>query len=292
MRELAAVGGALQRTLSERCALLRFDLPWEYEVAAAAGGGVSPADAAVRDRAWSRSAAEAGLRVSAAEIQPRATVLIDLRPDEGALLAAMKSKWRYNVRLAHRRGVTVQAAGIERIAEWYALFRETAARDRIAIHAEEYYRAAFEESEHAPDGPRLELLLAHHEHDLLAGIVVAYHRRRATYLYGASAELKRSVMPAYALQWEAIRRARRAGMLEYDLFGIPRFADERHRMFGLYRFKTGFGGRIVERPGCVDLPLQPIRYGVFRSGEAARAALARFRKRGRTYSGSGVGGTG
>ncbi len=279
---LQQAGTELVRELPERCAMLRFDLPWEYELGPATRRG-ELSDARGRAASWRAAARGAGLRLSGTEIQPRATVLIDLTADEDALLAGMKSKWRYNVRLAARRGVTVQRADAGRLEDWYALYRATARRDRIAIHSQAYYRAVFEEAARATDAPNLELLLAYHEQELLAGIVVAHYRGRATYLYGAGADHKRNLMPAYALQWEAMRRARRAGMHVYDMFGIPRSPDEPHRMHGLYRFKTGFGGCIVERPGCIDLPVERLRYGAFRAAEATRAIPQRIRAAGQAY---------
>ncbi len=276
---LAELGESLARRLPQHTSFIRFDLPWEFNVGAA---GEDPhAEPTELSRARNTLAQTGRLRRSYSEIQPRATVLIDLDGDDEALLAGMKSKWRYNIRLAARRGVTVQTVGSEYLGEWYRLYRETAARDRIAIHSESYYRAVFEVAAEVRDGPALELMLARHEGDLLAGIVVARYRGRATYLYGASADRKRNLMPTYALQWEAMQRARDAGMQVYDLFGIPRSADEKHRMQGLYRFKTGFGGRVVERPGCVDYRLQAVRYGAFRAAETLRAARVRLRKPGK-----------
>ncbi len=272
---LAELGESLARQLPQHTSFIRFDLPWEFAVGAA--GDDRQTEPAKLSRARSMLGRAGRLRRSEGEIQPRATVLINLDDDE-ALLAQMKSKWRYNIRLAARRGVTVETVGPELLDEWYRLYRETAARDRIAIHSESYYRAVFEVADEVPDAPEIELMLARHEGELLAGIIVARYRERATYLYGASADRKRNLMPTYALQWEAMRRARDAGMRVYDLFGIPRSADEKHRMQGLYRFKTGFGGCVVERPGCVDYRLRTVRYGAFRAVEALRAARLRRRK--------------
>ncbi len=279
---LREFGQELASAIDTSVAMLRFDPPWELDIGAATGrlDETEAAQAgAARDAARRSAARNAGLRAPGVEIQPRATVLIDVTQDEEALLAGMKSKWRYNLRLAAKRGVSVESAGPGLLSRWYALYRETAARDRIAIHSEQYYRAVFEVAAATPDGPEIELLLAYHEGELLAGIVVGYYRGRATYLYGAASNRKRNLMPAYALQWEAMQRAKAAGMRVYDLFGIPRTSSDRHRMQGLYRFKTGFGGRIVERPGCLDLPIQPLRYRAFRAVELARDTRARLRKR-------------
>jgi lipid II:glycine glycyltransferase (peptidoglycan interpeptide bridge formation enzyme) len=77
-------------------------------------------------------------------------------------------------------------------------------------------------------------------------------------------------MPAYALQWRAIQDAKTAGCLEYDFFGIPPVDDPNHPMYGLYRFKTGWGGTIIHRPGCWDFSCRPHLYRMYRLAEAAR----------------------
>ena len=87
-------------------------------------------------------------------------------------------------------------------------------------------------------------------------------------------------MPSYGLQWRAIRLARQRGCSFYDLFGIPPDADPRHPMHGLFRFKTGFGGRVVNRLGCYDVSWRPLAYRLYSGAEALRRAYYRgWRKR-------------
>ncbi len=274
---LAALAAALRPHLAG-CLFLRYDLPWALRPEG--GAGLHPG----------------GLRASglrkAIDIQPPDTVVLDLGYEEESLLAAMKAKTRYNIGLAAKKGVRVEEGGTADLPAWYELYRETARRDRITLHDFDYYRRQFEFAQTgsvAGDGaagqepgvkPGLKLLLARHEGDLLAGIIVAVHGRAATYLYGASSDAKRNLMPAYALQWEAIRLARRRGCLTYDLFGIPPSPDPTHPMHGLYRFKTGFGGRTVNRPGCWDFPYHRAGYAAYAVAERARAwYFRRFRKR-------------
>jgi lipid II:glycine glycyltransferase (peptidoglycan interpeptide bridge formation enzyme) len=228
---------------------------------------------------------------AAAEVQPPDTVIVDLSRGEAAVLAAMKNKWRYNVRLAEKKGVAVEcvrASGhgagdlAEAIDSFYALYEETARRDRIALHSKSYYLRLLElgramtandrggEILGAETRPDLRIWFARHEGKLLASIITLYMGGRATYLYGASSDEKRELMPAYALQWAAMRGAMVEGCRSYDLFGIPPTDDEAHPMHGLYRFKTGFGGRIVHRPGCWDYPLRPFAYRLYRLAERAR----------------------
>lgn len=272
---LQSVRAALSRLVDEaghrEPHIVRWDVPWAV-------------DAFDRDEAR-----RLGL-VPSARVQPPDTVVIDLSPDEDALLGTMKSKTRYNVRLAGRKGVEVTRAegadALSSLSAWYELYRVTAQRDRIAIHPEQYYRdvvgTAVEMQEAGEAAPTFTMYTAHHEDDLLAGIVVASWDGMSTYLYGASANHKRNLMASYQLQWEAIRGARAAGDTAYDMFGIPPTDDPGHSMHGLYRFKTGFGGRVVHRPGCWDLSPAPLSAALFRAAERTRAWYHhRLRKRAR-----------
>lgn len=251
--------------LGRRPTLLRWDVPFPSDGLAA------------------EVLASAGLRKAVSDVQPPDTVVLDLRPREEDLLSGMKSKTRYNVRLAEKRGVTVEVADPkEALPSWYELYRLTAARDRITIHSYEYYRTLFELAQREnPDELSLRLYLARHDGELLAGIITGRYRRSAYYLYGASSNEKRNLMPAYALQWCAIREAKAEGATHYDFFGIPPAENPEHPMHGLYRFKVGFGGFILHRPGAWDLPLSPVAYGAFRLAEEGRRYYHKvLRKRG------------
>jgi lipid II:glycine glycyltransferase (peptidoglycan interpeptide bridge formation enzyme) len=212
-------------------------------------------------------------------------VLLDLGKAEEDILAGMKPKWRYNIRLAEKKGVVAEDRGPGALGEFYRLYEATARRDRIALHPLRYYERLFSLASDYPlaEGglkPDLHLWVASHEGEALAAIVALYRGRRAVYLYGASSDVKRNLMPAYALQWAAIRAAKAAGCTEYDLYGIPPTDESAHAMAGLYRFKTGFGGSIVHRSGSWDYPLKPLLYGAFRAAEAARTWYFKdFRKR-------------
>jgi lipid II:glycine glycyltransferase (peptidoglycan interpeptide bridge formation enzyme) len=226
--------------------------------------------------------------------------VIDLDSEEDALLKAMKSKTRYNVRLAAKRGVGVRVAEFGELPRWYEIYEETSRRDRIAIHSEAYYHRLFEIVGAGADGtdnsggggnpggsggggsPRLLLYLAEHDGQLLAGNIVLEWDKTATYLYGASSGLRRELMAPYLLQWEAMRQAMARGCARYDLFGIPPTPDPKHPMHGLYRFKTGFGGRILHRLGAWDYPFASGRYAVYRAAEGLRDYYYKvIRKRGR-----------
>lgn len=185
------------------------------------------------------------------QVQFRNTVVLDLSPEPEVLLAQMHPKTRYNIRLAMRRGVQVREGSFSDLWAFYRLYRETSLRDGFLIRPFPYYQDLWARFLAAGMGC---LLLAYHEGDLLAGVLVFRFGGRAWYMYGASAGRKRDLMPNHLLQWEALLRMRAAGVQEYDFWGAPERLEEGDPLWGVYRFKAGFGGRFVERIGAYDFP--------------------------------------
>jgi lipid II:glycine glycyltransferase (peptidoglycan interpeptide bridge formation enzyme) len=260
---IAGLAAALGPHLPKGCIFVRFDLPWQRE-------GESPAPAGRGGR----------VQKAASDMQPASTVVVDIRPSEDEVLAAMKPKTRYNIRLAAKKGVEVREGTQGEFEAWYELYRQTSARDRIAIHSPAYYRGLFELARAYPgQAPVVKLLLAVHEGDLLAGNIVLFWKKSAVYLTGASSNAKRNLMPTYALQWDAIRRAKAAGCESYDLYGVPPAADPSHPMYGLYQFKTGFSESVLERWGSWDVACRPLLFALYRAAEAARMAWHRGLKK-------------
>lgn len=201
-----------------------------------------------------------GYQYSAEQIQFRNTVLIDLQPDEDTLLANMKQKTRYNVRLAGRRGVTVRPAGLVDLDLLYHMYAETALRDGFAIRNQAYYQDLW--STYVSAG-LCEPLIAAVDDQPVAAVVIFRFAGTAYYLHGMSRELHRDKMPNYLLQWEAMRRAKAAGCQTYDLWGAPEVFDESDDMWGVYRFKEGLGGQVLRTLGAYDLPLRPFYYRLY-----------------------------
>jgi lipid II:glycine glycyltransferase (peptidoglycan interpeptide bridge formation enzyme) len=143
----------------------------------------------------------------------------------------------------------------------------------------EYYKVLFEEGAKPEYGVDIRLYLASHESEDIAGIITLFRKDEAVYLYGASANHKRNLMAPYALQWQAMRDAKAAGCVFYDLYGIPPDEDPFHPMAGLYRVKTGFGGTMIHRPGCWDYACKPVVTGLYRAAETVRKKLRDFKKR-------------
>ncbi len=198
-----------------------------------------------------------GWRYSQDQIQFRNTMEIDLTLSEDALLAGMKQKTRYNIRLASRRGVGVRRGTETDLPELYQLYAGTSLRDGFVIRSSEYYldlwgmfiRAGMAEPWIAEVGGRT-----------VAGLLLFHFGRRSWYLYGMSSELEREKMPNYLLQWEAIRRAQALGCQVYDLWGAPDVFGAEDSMWGVYRFKEGLGARVVRHIGAWDLPVRPNLY--------------------------------
>jgi peptidoglycan pentaglycine glycine transferase (the first glycine) len=195
--------------------------------------------------------ARRGWRPSAEQIQFRNTMISDLTPSEDDLLAGMKPKWRYNVRLAERRGVMVRDGAIADLPAFYAMYQETGGRDGFLVRPFAYYRAIWERFM----ADRLaHLLLAEAEGAPIAGLILFRFGPTAWYFYGASTGQGRDLMPNHALQWASLRWAKAAGCTRYDWWGAPDILDESDPMWGVYRFKQGFGGEFVPHIGAWDYP--------------------------------------
>jgi lipid II:glycine glycyltransferase (peptidoglycan interpeptide bridge formation enzyme) len=200
-------------------------------------------------------------RYSDEQIQFRNTALLDLSPSEANLLAGMKSKTRYNTRLASRRGVVVREGTRQDIPAFYGMYTETAERDGFIIRTFEYYEDVWRTF---LDAGLAHMLLAGVEGEAVAGLVLFRFGGRAWYMYGASTAQHRAKMPNYALQWEAIRWCKAAGCSAYDLWGAPDTLDEQDRLWGVWRFKEGLGARFVPHIGAYDYPASPTLYWVYR----------------------------
>ncbi len=272
----------IKKYLPGNTLFIRYDLPWirEKTVLNSKGNksedsgnnnsGPSETDAACAGKKQEAENYLSKLVKSSVDIQPPSTVVLDLTKNEDEILKGMKSKTRYNIRLSARKGVVVKQCGVEALEEWYDIYRETAERDKIALHRMEYYKKLFTLSESEKDSPDLRIYMAEVDGENIAGIITSFYGGNAIYLYGASLNKKRETMPAYSLQWKAIMDAKAEGCTSYDFFGIPPADDPSHPMHGLYRFKTGFGGKLIHRYGCYDYPFHRISFAFYRIAENIR----------------------
>lgn len=200
-------------------------------------------------------------------IQPRGTILIDLSQTEEQLLAAMKQKTRYNIRLALKKGVVVSES--PDIQGFYEQMQTTGSRDGFAVHDISYFQKVYEIF--SPRGECV-LLTARHEGRDLAFLMLFLEGNRSWYFYGASDDASRNLMPTYLLQWEAMRWAKAHGAQEYDLWGIPdaseaeleaQFTDRADGLWGVYRFKRGFGGQVARSAPAYIKVFKPLLYRAY-----------------------------
>lgn len=199
-------------------------------------------------------------------IQPRRTIMVSLegKPDEW--MARMKQKTRYNIRLAVKKDVVISQS--TDLNEFQKLMDETGSRNEFGVHSIEYYRKAF--SEFYPDTVRI--FLASYKEEPLAAIMVFFRGNLASYFYGASSNKERNRMPTYLLQFEAMKWSANQGCTMYDLWGIPdvdpkvleqQFKERSDGLWGVYRFKRGFGGNIVRTVQSFDRIYMPLLYKLY-----------------------------
>ena len=208
-------------------------------------------------------------------IQPRRTILVSLGGTPDDWLGRMKQKTRYNMRLAEKKDVRIVES--EDTALFHQLMEKTGKRDGFGIHNYDYYDTAFQEFRSSGEGT---ILLATFEQQPLGALMVFAHGKTAWYVYGSSNDLERNRMPTYLLQWEAMKWAAQKGCETYDLWGIPDveekeleegFETRSDGLWGVYRFKRGFGGEIRRSARAIDLVINGSLYAIYR----------RFLRRGR-----------
>lgn len=279
---LEELSESLRPHLPDSCIMIRYDLPWESPWAfdpsrfTHDNWWLGAPKMRVQEMRMNFDTRYWGIRKAPTDLLPPDTVLLDVGLDRDRILRRMKSKTRYNIRLSARKGVQVREGGMADLPAWYALYCDTAARHGMAVDEMEYFESALSVQANDSDSPaRIHLLMAEADGRPIAGILLAIAGDRATYLYGASSLEKRHLMAPYRLQWEAICRARKAGCTDYDLFGVSPSPDPQHPMYGLYRFKTGFGGYLLHRQGCWDYPLDEGKYEVYRASEMTLSSFAR-----------------
>jgi peptidoglycan pentaglycine glycine transferase (the first glycine) len=203
---------------------------------------------------------EHGWRLSAEQIQFRNTMLIDLTPPDDQLLAAMKPKTRYNVRLAEKKGIRVRSGTAADLDMLYAMYAETAQRDGFIIRPIDYYRDAW--GSFIQSG-LAQPLIAEVEGEAVAGLILFTFADRAWYMYGMSRNAHREKMPNYLLQWAAMRWAKTRGCTVYDLWGAPDELREADSMWGVYKFKEGLGAVFTPHAGAHDFVVSRLGYWLY-----------------------------
>ena len=271
---LEELSECLRAFLPSHCIMIRYDLFWEscwakepdfYDLE---GNWNGPPENRVQEMRFNFNTHNWNFQKTLSNVLPTNTLFVNLKRSEEEILGGMKPKTRYNIGLSQRRGVNVETLGIEDIDIWYGLYGETARRNGIYLHDKEYFRAVLTARANNSLSPaKVMLLVAKTDNVPLASMFLVLSQNRALYLYGASSCQHRNMMAPYALQWQAMRIARANGCSEYDMFGVAPRPDPEHPMYGLYRFKTGFGGTVFHSMGCWDYPLQNEVYTHFKAWE-------------------------
>ena len=224
------------------------------------------------DAAWLAALRDLDFRPNPYATHVRHEWILDLRPGEQDILAGMKEKWRYNIRLASRKGVTVRkGAGQVDLDTFYRIYETTSERDQFFIHDKKHYEDVMRlystndagDEEEGEEKERALLLLAEYEGQVIAGIIVLRFGRWSWYMYGASSNEHRNLMPNHLLQWTGMQWAKSHGCWYYNFRGIPDILEEGQELWGVYVFKRGFGGCPVRFLETHDLVYSPLVYGAY-----------------------------
>lgn len=195
------------------------------------------------------------------EVQPRSTFILDLSPDLQDIKAGFESKFRYNIHVAEKHGITVrQGADESSIDDFYRIYKETCSRQNFIIHPVSYYKKIRSLIMEKGMG---RVFTAYHGQVPVASVIIFNYGKRIWYMYGASLSSHRNIMPNNLLHWEVIKWAKEQGFEEYDLWGIPSNPKEGHPLWGVYRFKKGFNAKLYKFIGSYDLPFNRILYRLF-----------------------------
>lgn len=220
------------------------------------------------------------------DVQPREIFVVDITKSEEELLSGMKSKTRYNIRLAEKKGVEIEAILKGQswkegyLDEFIRLTSLMARRQGITPHPDNYYRKMTE----TIPGEILKLYLAKYEGQVVAADLVVFYGNTAIYLHGASDDKFRSVMAPHLLKWREILDAKKSGCTEFDFGGVKTSncgcqggdccANDFNKLFGrqddswsgITKFKLGFSPETAPTKflGSYDIILNPGKYWLYR----------------------------
>jgi lipid II:glycine glycyltransferase (peptidoglycan interpeptide bridge formation enzyme) len=211
-----------------------------------------------------------GFKPSPQTIQPPRTIVIDISADDETILARMNQGTRRKFRQSQKNDVRYSEAARAEVEKFTRIMQVTGSRNEFGVHEPAYYQLAYDLF--VPSGDAA-LILAEHEGDVLAGIMVFARGDWAWYLYGASSNEKRSLMASYGVQWAAIQWAKQRGCKYYDLWGVPdedkavleaQFENRSDGLWGVYGFKRGWGGRLIRSAGAWDKVYNPLIYSAYK----------------------------
>lgn len=174
--------------------------------------------------------------------------------NEDELLMSFSQKTRYNIRVAQKHGVEARVAGKEDLDDFIRIMRTTGERDGFATRPKSYFEKMLDCL-----GENCRLYMAYYGGQAVSGAVATNYAGKTVYVYGASDNVHRNVMPNYLVQWEMIKWAVESGSDVYDFQGVSGNIDEKdNHLYGLYRFKKGFNGKLDELCGEFDYVYRPL----------------------------------
>lgn len=171
---------------------------------------------------------------------------------EEDLMKQFHQKWRYNIRLAQRKGVEIRIAGKEAVPAFSEIMKETGSRDGFDVRPASYFSDMLDNL-----GENARLYMAYYEGKPIAGTIAIAYGNKVWYLYGASSNEHRNLMPNYLLQWSMMTWALERKADIYDFRGVSGNVSEDNPLYGLYRFKQGFGGDFTEFVGEFEYVFKP-----------------------------------
>ncbi len=209
------------------------------------------------------------------EIQPRCVFKLNIAgKTEDQIFEEFHTKTRYNIRLAMKKGVVIKEGTRDDLADFHKIMLETGKRDGFLTRSLEYFQIMWDEL--VPTG-HMKLLMAYNQEGTpIAGIIPIMYGNKVWYLYGASSNSFRNIMPNYLLQWTMIKEAIERKADVYDFRGVPSVVDPEHPN-GLYRFKKGFNADFTEFIGEVYMPYKPLVYSTYKFSEKAFRTLRKIK---------------
>ncbi|PWM36926.1 MAG: peptidoglycan bridge formation glycyltransferase FemA/FemB family protein [Clostridiales bacterium] len=244
---------------------------WDPDVFASDEGFLS----AMRELGFSRLAGPTGFET----IQCRFNYRLYLQGrSEEALFMNLTQKTRYNVRLARKKGVEIRVVEKEErpalMDDFMRIMRTTGERDGFSTRPKEYFERMLDAL-----GENVRLYMAFYEGQPISGAITTNYAGKTCYVYGASDNVYRNVMPNYLIQWEMIRWAIETGCTVYDFQGVSGVLDEEDHLYGLYRFKRGFNGQLDELAGEFDYVYHPAVKAMVDKAIEARSAAVKLKNK-------------
>jgi len=204
-------------------------------------------------------------------IQPRYVFRLDIKgKTEEEIFNKFHSKTRYNIRLATKKGVVIKEGNRENLKEFHKIMEITGKRDDFMIRPLSYFEKMYDEL----GEKHFKLMMAYHKDKPISGIINIIYGNKVWYLYGASSNEHRNLMPNYLLQWEMIKYAINQKKDVYDFRGVCGIIDKSHPQYGLYRFKKGFNAEFKEFIGELYIDFNPFKLKAYKLAEKTYKKLA------------------